>query len=240
VAASSRCAGGKTVKLWLRNVLLLALMLAASGLAMALRPTHKIADQRPELELQTMIPKAFGDWREELVSSAQIVDPQQKALIDRIYKQTLARTYVNPEGYRVMLSIAYGSDQSDSMQVHKPEVCYPAQGFALQNKEAGSLAISTGVIPVTRILATLGQRSEPVTYWTTIGDQVVQSGINKKLVEMSYGLTGRIPDGMLIRVSSIDTETSEAYEMQGRFSAQMLEALAPEYRQRLIGNLQPK
>ncbi|MQM31751.1 MAG: hypothetical protein CRU78_15015 [Candidatus Accumulibacter phosphatis] len=57
---------------------------------------------------------------------------------------------------------------------------------------------------------------------------------------MSYGLTGKIPDGMLIRVSSIDTETSEAYEMQGRFSAQMLEALAPEYRQRLIGNLQPK
>lgn len=227
------------MKLWLQNVLLLTLMLAASGLAMALRPTHKIADQRPELELQAMIPKAFGDWREELLSSAQIVDPQQKAVIERIYKQTLARTYVNPEGYRVMLSIAYGSDQSDSMQVHKPEVCYPAQGFALQNKEAGSLAISTGVIPVTRILATLGQRNEPVTYWTTVGDQVVQSGINKKLIEMSYGLTGRIPDGILIRISSIDKDTERAYGMHDVFAMQLTTGLSPDVRHRIVGTQTP-
>jgi hypothetical protein len=55
---------------------------------------------------------------------------------------------------------------------------------------------------------------------------------------MSYGLTGKIPDGMLIRVSSIDPEADKAYEIQNQFAAQMLEALAPEYRQRLTGNLQ--
>ncbi len=223
---------------WLRNFILLALMLAASGLAMALRPTHKIADQGPKVELETMIPRAFADWREEPLSSAQIVDPQQQELIDKIYNQTLTRTYVNSNGYRVMLSIAYGSDQSDSMQVHKPEVCYPAQGFSLLSKQVGSLALNNGAVPVTRILAVLGQRSEPVTYWTTIGDRVVQGGINKKLIEMTYGLTGKIPDGMLIRVSSIDPETNRAYEIQNRFSAQMLDALTPEYRKRLTGNLQ--
>ena len=91
---------------------------------------------------------------------------------------------------------------------------------------------------MTRILTSLGQRSEPVTYWTTIGDRVVQGGVNKKIIEMSYGLTGKIPDGMLIRVSSIDAEAEKAYEIQNRFSAQMIGALAPENRQRFTGNLQ--
>lgn len=223
---------------WLRNFILLALMLGASGLAFALRPTQKIADQGPKVDLESMIPQSFADWREEPQSATQIVDPQQKAMIDKIYKQTLSRTYVNGEGYRIMLSISYGSDQTDSMQVHKPEVCYPAQGFVLQGKQAGSLKTDQGSIPVTRIFATQGPRSEPVTYWTTVGDRVVASGINKKLIEMSYGLTGKIPDGMLVRVSSIDAEADKAYAVQGLFAAQMLESLAPAYRQRIAGNLQ--
>lgn len=226
------------MKPWLRNFLLLALMLAASGTALALRPTHKIADQGPKVDLEAMIPHAFADWHEEKQSSAQIVDPQTKEMIDKLYSQTLTRTYVNAYGYRVMLSIAYGSDQNDSSQVHKPEICYPAQGFTLHSKQAGSLAIDDGSIPVIRILTTLGARSEPVTYWTTIGDRVVQGGINKKLIEMSYGLTGKIPDGTLIRVSSIDTDVDQAYQIQNQFSARMLAALAPEHRQRLTGNLQ--
>lgn len=223
----------------LRNIILLVLMLASAGLAVAMRPTQKIADQGPKVVLESMIPHAFGEWQEEKQSGTQIVDPQQKELLDKIYSQTLSRTYVNGSGYRVMLSIAYGNDQSDSMQVHKPEVCYPAQGFALQGKQQGMMAVNNGEIPVTRILTTLGQRSEPVTYWTTIGDQVVKPGIHKKLAEMSYGLSGKIPDGMLIRVSSVDAQSDNAYQNQNRFAAQMLEALAPEHRQRLTGNLQP-
>lgn len=220
---------------WSRNFILMALMLAASGMAVALRPTHKIADQGPKLDLETVIPRSFGDWREEIQNSGLIVEPQLQANLDKIYSQILTRVYVNDKGYRIMLSIAYGSDQSDSNQVHKPEICYPAQGFTIQNKQAGSLATNKGEIPVTRILANLGPRIEPVTYWITIGDQVVKSGINKKLVEMSYGLTGKIPDGMLIRVSSIDPDTKNAYEIQNQFSAQMVQALASENWQRLTG-----
>ena len=225
------------MNLWLRNFLLLVLMLAASGLALALRPTHKIADQGSAMDLEKMIPRIFGDWREEQQHAIQIVDPQQKELIDKIYTQTLSRTYVNSRGYRIMLALAYGKDQRDAMQVHYPEVCYPAQGFSLQDKQKGTLTTVRGTIPVTRILTNLGQRNEPVTYWTTVGDRVVQTGIQKKLAEMSYGLNGKIPDGMLIRVSSIDPDAANAYEIQTQFADQMLSALTPEYRQKLNGNL---
>lgn len=212
-------------------------MLAASGLALALRPIHKIADLGSAMDLEAMIPHTLGDWREEQQNTIQIVDPQQKELIDKVYAQTLSRTYVNSRGYRIMLALAYGKDQRDAMQVHYPEVCYPAQGFSLKDKQSGTLATASGLIPVTRILTSLGERNEPVTYWTTVGDRVVQTGIQKKLAEMSYGLNGKIPDGMLIRISSIDAGAAHAYKMQTQFADQMLSALTPEHRQRLNGNL---
>jgi len=52
--------------------------------------------------------------------------------LDKLYSQILNRVYVNATGYRIMLLLAYGSDQHGSLQADKPEVCYPAQGFALQ------------------------------------------------------------------------------------------------------------
>lgn len=220
----------------LKNFLLMALMVAASGLAVAMRPTHKIADMGPPVKLETMIPKAFGEWREEPQNQALIVDPQQKELIDRIYTQTLSRTYINRDGYRIMLSIAYGSDQSDAKQVHKPEVCYPAQGFVLKNKQYGQLATPNGAIPVTRIETSLGQRNEPVTYWITVADRVVGPGLEKKLTEMSFGLSGKIPDGLLFRFSSLDREPASAYEKQNAFAGQLLASLTPENRQKFIGN----
>ena len=225
------------MSLWVRNVILLVLMLVASGLALALRPTEKAVSHEPPIDLQVVIPRAFGDWREEQRDALQIVDPQQKEMIEKIYTQTLSRTYVNGGGYRIMLAIAYGDDQRDSMQMHYPEVCYPAQGFLLEGKETGILTTAGGSIPVTRIRTSLGQRNEPVTYWTIVGNQVFQGGLQKKLAELKYGLKGKIPDGMLIRVSSIDDEATNAYEIQTQFANQMLHALTPEHRRKLNGSL---
>lgn len=229
-----------TMTIWLRNAIILAAMVAASGLALALKPTIKVADAGPKINLDSMIPREFGEWREARFGSSQIVDPQQKELLDKIYNQTLSRTYVNPRGYAIMLSIAYGSDQSDGLQLHKPEVCYPAQGFQLQSRTVGTLDLPTGMIPATRLMTTLGSRSEPVTYWTVVGDRVVTGSIEKKLVEMRFGMGGKIPDGMLIRVSSIDGQAERAYALQNQFAESLVGAVAVEHRNRLTGTPQEK
>ena len=38
-------------------------MLAAAGLAIAITPTSKIADQGPKIDLETMTTKQFGEWK---------------------------------------------------------------------------------------------------------------------------------------------------------------------------------
>jgi EpsI family protein len=227
------------MKISVSHIVLLVLMLVSAGMASALRPTISLADERTPISLKTMVPPEFGEWREQQNVSAAIVDPQQRELLDKIYSETLTRTYVNSAGYRIMLSIAYGKNQSDALQLHKPEVCYPAQGFALLAKQASTLDLSGTQIATIRLQTSLGQRFEPITYWTVVGDRITTSGINKKLTEMRYALKGRIPDGMLIRVSSIDTNVEKAYAIQGQFAQQMVQAIGPEVRKRFAGDPAP-
>lgn len=217
------------------GLLLAALMFAASVGAIVARPTARISGERQAISLETTIPRQFGEWREEPQLYVQVVNPQTQELLDKLYSEILARTYVNAGGYRIMLSLAYGSDQRGTLQAHKPEVCYPAQGFVVKKSEPGLLATPYGDIPVRRLFATMGARQEPLTYWFTVGDRAVQGNTHKRIVELSFGLTGRIPDGMIFRVSSIDPDQARAYELQERFVNQLLRAVSPAERKRLSG-----
>lgn len=212
-----------------------ALMFAAAAGAIVARPTAKVSDGRPPISLESMVPREFGDWREAPRTQVQVVNPQTQELLDKLYSEVLTRVYVNSSGYRIMLSLAYGSDQRGSMQAHMPEICYPAQGFVLKGNERGVLATAFGELPVRRLFATMGARHEPLTYWFTVGDQAVQGRTRKRLVELTFGLTGRIPDGMLFRVSSIDPDQPQAYRLQEQFVNQMLQSISPAARKRLAG-----
>lgn len=214
---------------------IVVLMCAASVAAMVARPSRKIADTGPAISLETMIPKQFGDWREEPQRNVQVVNPQTQELLNKLYSQIVSRVYVNAEGYRIMLSVAYGSDQRGSLQAHKPEVCYPAQGFTLLRNEASRVATRFGDIAARRLFTTMGPRQEPVTYWFTTGDTVVQGRLQKRLMDLRYGLTGFIPDGMIFRVSSIDSDQARANQFQDQFVNQLLLSVSPAERKRLSG-----
>jgi hypothetical protein len=54
-------------------------------------------------------------------------------------------------------------------------------------------------------------------------------------VELTFGLTGRVPDGMVFRVSSIDVDQSRAHQLQGQFVNQLLSVLPAAERRRLSG-----
>lgn len=210
-------------------------MIVAACLAFVSRPISKLADQGSPFELNKAIPKSFGGWREDAQPTVIIIDPQQQQTLNAIYSQTLSRTYINERKERVMLSIAYGRDQRDSNQAHRPEVCYPAQGFVLLSKQLGIVETANGIIPVTRIQTSAGLRYEPVTYWRTIGAHVFSSGMEKKRYELSYGLKGEIPDGMLFRVSSIDENSQYAFDLQDEFIRDLLKSLEAVDLKRIAG-----
>jgi EpsI family protein len=220
----------------MKGVVLALLMLAAVIAANALKPTQKLSISLPAIALETTIPNQFGDWTALPSATGAVVNPQAQTLLNQLYAQILSRTYVNSKGQTIMLSIAYGEDQRDNMQAHHPEICYPAQGFQLISNNKSHITTPFGDVPVRRLETKLNEnRYEPVTYWLTVGNQSTLGGINKKLIEMKYGLHDQIPDGLLFRISSIDRDTTSALILQEQFARELITRLPAEQRSRLTG-----
>jgi EpsI family protein len=221
-----------------KNFLLIGILMVCASVSVDfLKPTKKLADALPAISLEKMIPAQIGKWEIAEVQHGQIVDPRTQSELTKIYGQTLTRNYFNSNGSHIMLSIAYGGDQSKEFEVHRPEVCYGAQGFQVLKSGQDVLTTKFGSIPVKRLLAVQGNRSEPITYWIMVGDEA-GVGMKVKLAQIRYGLTGTVPDGMLVRVSSISSDENTAYTAQDDFIREMLAAMSKQDRFRLTGHLE--
>lgn len=227
----------KPVPVQLRVLLIFVAMVTASWLAQALKPNIKVADKYPLGSLESSIPRQFGDWHEDTSLPAILPSPEVQAKLDKIYNQVLSRTYVDGQGRHIMLSMAYGGDQSDGTTAHKPEICYPAQGLEIIFNRSGAMAVEGRELPVRRLRARLGTRHEPITYWIVVGDQAVTSGTGMKLAQLRYGLHGLIPDGILVRVSSLDRDADAAFRRHEDFVRALIASLDVSMRQRLLGSL---
>ncbi len=218
-----------------------ALVLAASmGAAAALAALGKpVADDDASaraVDLDTMFPREFGDWRVDAASEAFVRPAAQQAKAYTIYDQVLERTFINSKGQRIMVSAAFGREQSAGMQMHRPEVCYPAGGFKVEGVESVQLALAGQAVAATRLHAFLPGRSEPITYWTLLGDVVVSDSAAFRLRQISFGMRRRLLDGLLMRVSSIDTQPARAYALQSQFADELVRAMRPAERVKVIGS----
>lgn len=214
---------------------LLAVLASLVGLAAAAtapRPVKK----SPPLQLESAIPARFEGWQIDPSIVPVPPAPDVKSMLDNIYEQVLARTYVNVAGERVMLSIAYGGDQRDALRSHRQEVCYRAQGFTVAGLSTARTTLGGRDLPVTRFNARMSLRAEPVTYWMTMGEQVITSRIERLLVQVASGLRrGEVPDGMVVRVSSLDLEPRAAYALHTSFLEDLLRSMPAADAQRLTG-----
>ena len=209
----------------LRRSALAAFALAVCLVLSAAWPRPEMAQETPDL---SSLPQRFGEWQIDPSMVPLSPSPDVAAQLDQIYDQIVARTYVNGRGERVMLSIAYGGDQRDALQAHLQEVCYRAQGFVVSGLEEVHTPVAGQPMTLTRMLATRGPRSEPVSYWLTMGDEIVRHRGERLLLQIRYGLTRRqIPDGLMVRVSNLGTDTAASYRLHQEFLEALMAAMPP-------------
>jgi EpsI family protein len=219
-----------------KALVFLASTAAAAGAAVAMVPKDAMKAPTISVPLDTLFPATFKTWKIDpnflpLEPSAEI-----RKVVAESYDQTLARTYVNRDGYRVMLSVAYGGRRNQGMDIHRPEICYPAQGLALRRDTVKtSLKVDEASLPLRRLVAGTGSRNEPISYWLVVGDSVASFGYGHRIALLKYGLTGHVPDGMLLRVSSIDDDVVHAFDQQDGFLRDILSAMTPDFRRRILG-----
>lgn len=213
------------------------LMATSSLLAYSLTPRTLLANTLPTIQLDKDFPKSFGEWRLEPRADLSIPNPQTEGVIKSIYTDTLSRVYINKEGRAVYLSIAYGRNQSDGQALHYPEVCYPAQGYVIANRKKSIVNIDSATVPVKLLIAERGPLIEPITYWATVGSKIILSGTQHKVAQLGYGFRGLIPDGMIVRVSSIGQNPEAEYALQRKFLEDLVRNINIDTRYRIMGDI---
>jgi EpsI family protein len=219
-----------------RKALMLFAGMGGAALLAALGKPARNEDSAPGIDLDTVVPRQFGDWRVDAASEAFVRPARQQGVAYRIYEQVLERTFVNSKGQRIMLSAARGRAQSAGLQMHRPEACYPGGGFKVDGLEAVQLTLAGQAVAATRLHAHMPGRSEPITYWTVLGDVVVTDAAAFRLRQLSFSVRRQLLDGMLVRVSSIDPDPARAYALQSQFADALAQAMQPAARVKVFGN----
>jgi EpsI family protein len=225
---------------WRRiNILLaIAAILAAAATAHAMIPHRLLGHAPTQDQLESMIPESFGQWTYE--PNIRLVEPPgSDTLSKQIYSAELARGYRDPAGHLVMLIIAYGASQSDRLQLHRPEICYSAQGFRVSKPEAHAIDLGGALpsLPTRRLIAQREDRIEPITYWMRLGDTIAIGPVERQVLKVEYGLRGYITDGALVRISTDGLPPEQSYRLQEAFIRDFLKEIDPETRKFIIGDV---
>lgn len=157
-------------------------------------------------DFEQLIPEKFGGW-EALQEANQIQvgvysDKEGNATMNNPYDKMLMRTFQNEKGERVYLAIAWGAKQQQEIKVHRPELCYQSQGFKVNATDTDEISSLGKRLPLVNVMANTSQFYEEVTYFIRIGNKITSSPTQTRLYILKEGLNGRVPDGLLVRVSS--------------------------------------
>jgi EpsI family protein len=204
-------------------------------LATVLAPRQLMARTSASPSLETVIPRQFGTWTlVPEISPVRPADPdayvQPDPLAGKIYSQEVGRGYTDGHGNIVMLMVAYGPVQNYRLKSHRPEICYTANGFRISERADALISYREGAQPIkmARLIAARESRFEPVTYWLRIGNDIANGVVGHQLSRLKYGLRGVIPDGALIRVSTIGLPKDASFKLQDQFIRDLLAAIPPQ------------
>lgn len=219
-----------------RSLIAGGLLLAAAGVANSRRPDQPfkmLEGTRPNLK--PLFPLKVGDW--EYQTSSGLVLPPPDQLSDHLYNAIITRYYASPTNLPVMMLVAYNGVQDGMLQVHRPEVCYPASGYTIERDFFIPLDAGGGVeVPGHYLAARSVSRHEQLIYWTRIGNDFPVQWWRQHWAVAKENLKGRVPDGILIRFSTSAPDDETAILTLRRFIAPLFRALSPPARRLLFGD----
>lgn len=219
-----------------RDFILGGLCVAGAGAGAALKPRHEVRLLQSG-KLADSVPTKFGDWMSEDTGDPYAVNGEG-TLSAKLYNELLVRQYISvSRGLGVTVLFAYGGRQSDELQLHRPEVCYPAFGFNLVRNEPVDLRVGrSALIPARRLAAESNNNRESIVYWSRMGELIPQDGGQQRAARLKIAMQGIIPDGLLCRFSTGGGTPERDWGVLGGFVNELLLATAPSHRAVLVGS----
>jgi EpsI family protein len=219
-----------------RDLLIGAACLAGAVGGAALKPRRDVQLLKGG-KVADLTPATFGGWTSEDVGDPYAVNGKG-TLSAKLYNELVVRQYINQAAeVGIVMLLAYGGKQSDELQLHRPEVCYPAFGYNLVRNEPLSLPIAPGVtLPARRLAAEMDDHRESIIYWSRLGELLPQDAGQQRAARLRSGMQGIVPDGLLCRFSMVGENVEQNWKVLDAFVVELLAAIAPGKRNVLIGN----
>lgn len=189
-----------------------ALVIAALA---AVAATPDLVEVTDRIDLEESVPKEFGGWKMLPSGAVQVrLSTGDDTNMDQPYDQTVMRTYVNRDtGQYVHLALAWGRRQRQEVKVHRPDLCYVAQGYKVESLSTTRFdGVGNTEAPVVgkRMYAANSRSGEAVAYWIRIGGLYSEDALETRLYILGEGIKGRIPDGILVRASRVARSADDA------------------------------
>lgn len=217
-----------------RDLLVGGLCAGTMGAAYAAVPRNVMASNR-NVNLEKAIPKRIGPW-EQIEAPGNVLPRDEDSLSAQLYSQLVSRVYAAPGRDTVMMVIAYGDSQSDTLQLHRPEVCYEAAGFRVIRSEPVKFDTeNSGEITARYLMAEAAYRNEAILYWTRIGNDLPTDRVQQQMAKLSAGLHGIVPDGTLARLSVLVESERAMPDSLPEFANYLLGSVSLPARQALVG-----
>ena len=220
-----------------RDILIGCACLAGAGTAYALVPRRKVSLLGP-VTVASIVPRSFGDWVSRDVTDL-VAPKEEDSLASRIYGETVGRVYSRPAGgAQIMMLLAHGDTQSDDLQLHRPEVCYPAFGYAIsQNREVDIPLAAGAAVQGRSLVATAPESQETILYWSRLGEYFPTSRGQQHFDRTRTAMQGIVADGILARFSVEGGRPADAYEAMQPFVSQLIRSMKPTHRAALVGTV---
>lgn len=217
-----------------RRLLATGLLLAGGGAALALRPR---ADGHPPPPgtFARVLPRAVGGYAE--TGASALILPPDSDLRATTYADVLSRIYQAATAPPILLLAAAAAAREPGLTIHRPEECYPAYGFDL----SALRPVRPGApLPydarATLFTARRDRRVEHVFYWVRVGRAFPGTALQQRQTVAAENLRGRLPGGVLLRLSVIGGEAEAALAAMLAFHAALLAAAGPAGRTVLLGH----
>jgi|EndMetStandDraft_4_1072995.scaffolds.fasta_scaffold56470_1 EpsI family protein len=221
-----------------RDVLAGLSCVGALGVAEYLRPRDKLVLLPRGIKIKDVVPLTVGKWG--IGNGGDIVIPRTEGTAStRIYNDQLARGFRDTTGVHpdIMIMVAYGETQNDSLQVHRPEQCYPANGFSIADRRFIDIPNPAGpAIPAVALTAVVGNRIEDIVYWVRVGDDMPRTSAEQRANRLRSALAGVIGDGLLFRASAVRPDNGAPQQAEIiAFLGEMIGSLRQRDRVTLLG-----
>lgn len=216
-----------------RQMLLGLALTAGAGLTWISRPERR-AVAASAANLAQAAPDRIGTWQS--VTLPDFVLPVASNLENAIYDAQVMKGYRNAGGQSLYCLIAYGSIQNYSLQLHRPEVCYPSSGFTITSLTDIAITLAGRAIPARIMVAQRGNRKETVLFWTRVADAFPRSQWEVRRQIFKGFFSGKLSDGVIVRLSTTEFEGEAAIAQLRKFASDAAATMPSSAARLLFGN----